>query len=770
MDALGKVTTYCYNADTNVLEWVQYPEDTEATRTEYTYDTMYRMTHAEVSTNSGCDLSASYTYTDDLLTKLTTASTIYTFGYCEFGLNTYVAAGEYILAAYYYSAETLYMQEMWYGNLDYMEYVYDDHGRVVETKYHEDGSENVDRTIKYQYDNNGALATVYDSGTGIQTTYYYDFTDRLVKYVENGIGYSHSVGYDYDELGNLRVLTEIINGIEHTTEYVYDDDNRISHVETETCDQIYSYDDYGRLVETEYMHNNLPTASKLYYYAAGVGNESGQVTNVEWTFDDSSLNVYYEYDDNGNIIYVGFSSDSVYYECTYGYDSANQLIWEDNSYAGKTWVWTYDDAGNILKRDEYAYTTGALGEVLDTIVYTYDDNTWGDLLTTYDGAEFGYDEIGNLLYDGTWDYTWARGRQLQSMSNPEGYWDYYYDVDGMRTSRTNGTDTYTYVYNGGLLIQMTKGSNTLFFTYDTMGMPATVTHNGPEYVYVTNLQGDTLALMDADGNIVVEYVLDDWGNILSISGTMASTLGELNPLIYRGYVYDHETGLYYLQSRYYNPQIGRFINADRHTATGQGLLDSNMFAYCNNNPVNKFDPFGEDAIWLQDSNAVYGAGHTGLLLQDSSGQWWHFYWGNNRNGNKGKSGDGKMLLKYNGKTDLNSINSFYEQEYGGKYEATIYFQGNFSNAVSYAKRLSSKKYFLLGNNCMQVSTDVLRRGSFYKNDGSYDTFLLRVRAATIPNVAFTRMILFHSTVQVWHHTPWYRKHTVLNPVEAALIL
>ena len=291
------------------------------------------------------------------------------------------------------------------------------------------------------------------------------------------------------------------------------------------------------------------------------------------------------------------------------------------------------------------------------------------------------------------------------------------------------------------------------------------------YWYEKNLQGDIVAVYDANGVMQISYVYDAWGNVkMDDDNCPAASHAHLNPFLYRGYYYDAELGMYYLQSRYYDPAVGRFINADIYVSTGQGMLGNNMLAYCNNNPVNKFDPYGEDAIWLQDSDAVYTAGHTGLLLQDSSGQWWHFYWGNNRNGKKGKSGEGKMLMKYYGRTDLNSINSFYEQEYGGTYEASIYFQGNFANAVSYAKGLIRDNYFLLTNNCMQVSTDVLRRGTFYRNDGAYDLFLMRVRGATIPNVAFTRMVVFHSTVQIWYQTPWYRRHTILNPVVAAVIL
>ena len=215
------------------------------------------------------------------------------------------------------------------------------------------------------------------------------------------------------------------------------------------------------------------------------------------------------------------------------------------------------------------------------------------MLTAYDGAAITYDGIGNPLSDGTWTYTWEHGRQLASMSDGTTTWTYTYDADGMRIGRTNGTDTYSYIYNGSLLSQMTRNGRDMFFTYDAMGMPATLTYRGIVFFYVTNLQGDVMALMDEEGNIVVEYLYDAWGNLLSITGAMANTLGIWNPLTYRGYVYDHDTGLYYLQSRYYNPEIGRFLNADVYASTGQGLLGNNMFGYCGNNPVNYLDQTGE---------------------------------------------------------------------------------------------------------------------------------------------------------------------------------
>ncbi|MBR2421632.1 MAG: RHS repeat-associated core domain-containing protein [Oscillospiraceae bacterium] len=119
-----------------------------------------------------------------------------------------------------------------------------------------------------------------------------------------------------------------------------------------------------------------------------------------------------------------------------------------------------------------------------------------------------------------------------------------------------------------------------------------ITQGSDTYYYVTNIQGDVIAILNSSGTAVVEYAYDAWGNIVSTTGSMATTLGKWNPLRYRGYVYDEETSLYYLQSRYYNPEIGRFINADAFASTGQGLLGNNMFLYCNSNPVNFQDDMG----------------------------------------------------------------------------------------------------------------------------------------------------------------------------------
>ena len=182
------------------------------------------------------------------------------------------------------------------------------------------------------------------------------------------------------------------------------------------------------------------------------------------------------------------------------------------------------------------------------------------------------------------------------MKNGSTTWSFAYNADGQRIRRTNGSTKYTYYYTGGNLRYMTVGAAKLFFILDASGQPTELYYRSGAvdtyYYYVRNIQGDIIALLDTSGNKVVEYTYDAWGNILSITGSLASTVGVQNPFRYRGYVYDDETGLYYCQSRYYDPEMGRFINADAFASTGQGILGNNMFAYCNNNPVINHDPTG----------------------------------------------------------------------------------------------------------------------------------------------------------------------------------
>ena len=177
---------------------------------------------------------------------------------------------------------------------------------------------------------------------------------------------------------------------------------------------------------------------------------------------------------------------------------------------------------------------------------------------------------------------------------------FYYNEDGVRLQKTaTGTTGVTkYSLHGKNIVHLTNAKNNLHFFYDARNKPAVVTFNGTAYAYLYNLQGDVIALIDSNGKKVVEYKYDAWGRILSKTGTMASTLGTLNPFRYRGYVYDEETGLYYVSSRYYNPETSRFINTDDIDLLGinDDCASLNLFAYCGNNPVSREDANG--GFWL----------------------------------------------------------------------------------------------------------------------------------------------------------------------------
>ena len=149
--------------------------------------------------------------------------------------------------------------------------------------------------------------------------------------------------------------------------------------------------------------------------------------------------------------------------------------------------------------------------------------------------------------------------------------------------------------------------NFLDFSYDANGYPYALKYNGTTYYYITNLQGDVMYLVDGTGATVAAYEYDPFGNILSATGPMA----EINPLRYRGYYYDAELEMYYLQSRYYDPMVGRFINADMLVSTGQGALGYNMFAYCGNDPINRYDDGGSSwkSIWNKVKSAVRSVLH-----------------------------------------------------------------------------------------------------------------------------------------------------------------
>ena len=265
----------------------------------------------------------------------------------------------------------------------------------------------------------------------------------------------------------------------------------------------------------------------------------------------------------------------------------NQLI-ETITQFSRTTVCRYDNYSNI----RYESAVGV------AFAYAYTALGWRWCVRNLcDSTTISYDAIGNPTSDGTWTYTWAKGRQLQKMTKSGETATFTYNADGLRVKKvctTTGTTRYT--LHGKNIVHLKTGGKNLHFFYDAQNRPAIVVYNGTAYGYVHNLQGDVIALVDSAGTKVVEYKYDAWGKPLSKTGSIASTLGTLNPFRYRSYVYDEESGLYYLRDRYYKPVCGRFVNADLILGNVGEVGSHNAYAYCKNSPISKCDPDGYTSL------------------------------------------------------------------------------------------------------------------------------------------------------------------------------
>ncbi len=277
--------------------------------------------------------------------------------------------------------------------------------------------------------------------------------------------------------------------------------------------------------------------------------------------------------------------------------------------------YSYDSFGNITETER---PNSAGVTVKNT--YSYENSSWRDLLTAYNGHTITYDKIGNPLsyYNGrSYTLRWEMGRQLLNsrVNSRTVYYDY--NKDGIRIEKNvSGRYTDRYILDGSKVIGMerTKSGSSVkdvyHFIYDEMGnIWEAICYVGGatepvRYFYRTNAQGDVKQIVDKDNNVIAYYDYDAWGGQIAVyDGNDKPVSGDshfanVNPFRYRGYIYDTETGFYYVSSRYYDPEIGRWINADNQIAgVGGEVLGYNIFAYCMNNPVNMSDPSGSWPKW-----------------------------------------------------------------------------------------------------------------------------------------------------------------------------
>ena len=475
-----------------------------------------------------------------------------------------------------------------YGNGAKVSSRYDDFNRVTGVVY---GEETAPR-YEYDYNAKGQVARVRDNLLNRTTQSEYDLANRPVRVKTSEDAkhvYTGQVAYD-NVYGNLSEFTEKVgeNRQEYGTKFGYDDENRPTSltysIGATTIGQ--STTTIDKLNRTTFSAVKLgsKTFTSEYHFAAGCYG-TGSVTNLVASITQPGCNCGYGYDDNGNIASATLNAKWT----GYTYDELGQLI-QVNDHSdtrsgenGTTWKYTYDLGGNILKKERFVYNDTT--NPLETVTYEYGDANWRDKLTAVNGSTIRYDAIGNPLSDGTWTYTWQNGRQLQKMQKSGVTAEFVYNADGLRVQKTvNGVVT-KYTLHGKNIVHMISGADELHIFYDAQNRPAVVVYNGTAYAYVKSLQGDIVAILDENGNTVVSYGYDAWGAPLWCTGELAETLGKVQPFRYRGYVFDEETGLYYLRSRYYNPQWGRFANAD-------ALIDQNLYSYCKNSPMKFHDPSG----------------------------------------------------------------------------------------------------------------------------------------------------------------------------------
>ncbi len=594
-DALGNETTYT----TNAAGLTSSVTDPKGDTLSYQYHTNNdRLT--SVSREDGTEVE--YVYGDGVLSEIlrtsilpdevTEVSQSYHFTYDAYDNVTKISVGNRTLATYEYGPKNGPLVKMTYGNGATVEYEHDALGRIVLEK------RNGVAKLRYIYQCEGALGRQEEldvNGNVIRTVNYeYDSLGRLIRSWEEALEGGSMVRQKatehlYDTSNRLIEQSyQLEDGTKYSETYQYNaDDGTLNKMKTTSEEEIqYNYDSLKRLWGSWDGRKNI----SYVYENVGSAGTSNQVAQMQIRGVGSGIFFAYEYDTLGNITKVTRDGTAV----EYIYDEQSQLIEERYPSFSEYWHYEYDTAGNIRKKrkDKSAWSW--------TATFDYTDSQWGDLLTSVNGNQLTYDAIGNPLNywnasGQLWRFTWKNGRELETATDGYKRIIYSYDVSGIRLEKMVDGVRHYYTYIGDQLVEETYGNHCIHFAYDEQGRPYSMTYDGTKYYYVLNLQGDVVAITNASGGIEAEYEYDAWGYIRSVEDV--NGIAAVNPLRYRGYYYDEETGFYYLNSRYYDPEIGRFINADTTDILGiQGnFYDKNLFAYCDNNPVVRKDSVG--AFW-----------------------------------------------------------------------------------------------------------------------------------------------------------------------------
>ena len=516
-----------------------------------------------------------------------TAYEEYNHTYDVFGNQLSVSVGNMALSTNTYAPNNGKLTSSTYGNGVTVNYFYDHLDRVVKKCY----NGNEDTAFLYLYNGLGALSSVTDTATQEKISYVYDTVGRPSETRTEDGDNIFRVLYGYDEISRPNTLTYKYNNAytqKYSTSYIAD--NRITlfklnNGQSDVFSIVPTFDTLGRQTSRTLKNGSGAQVDKeVYSFLAGAGGNNAStsvISSVGYYGADSTVDetYTYTYDDIGNIKTVSKNGVQI---AAYTYNSLNILT-------------GYTDAGNIYH--SYGYTPGHNLQEIDNYGILYQDDVWLDRATKIFNflsmREYAvtYDEIGNTLsYRDGMSFTWKNGRQLATFTQGQTSASYDYNESGIRNKKTVNGVTTTFQLAGSMIVSENRNGNTIQYYYNEAGSVIGLRYNGNDYFFRRNLQGDIISILNTAGQTVVSYEYDPWGNILAVTGSLASTLGADNPFRYRGYYYDTESCFYYLNSRYYDAKVGRFVNAD--CIISPGLTGTNLFAYCGNNPITGYDPTG----------------------------------------------------------------------------------------------------------------------------------------------------------------------------------
>lgn len=476
-----------------------------------------------------------------------------------------------------------------YANGQSIRYEYDDSNNLVR-QYHNDDTSPY---VTYSYNTDNELTQKINTDTGLKYVYGENNSVSVYKISDNTLVQSYTEDVtEADEENNIEAkkdVTETHFGITYSSTAK---NNSVSYKNgNNVVEYSYTEDDNNLVNADTVKYNSNTSIGSVYEY-----DSSNNPTSKALSYD-SNISVQNTYDNENKIITTGYDGSQIYYT----YDDNDQILRSDNNVLNYSSTFTYDDRGNILSKNKYGYTRNEniSSNPTESTTFTYSNDGWNDKLISVNGTALTYDANGNVLTYGNKSFTWSSGRNLAQITDGDNTYSYTYDENGIRTSKTvNGVTTY-YNTRNGVILSQTDGTNTMYFQYDTNGSPLGFIWNNTQYLYITNQMGDVISITDAQGNELVLYEYDEWGAIGSITTTHNSdaenALANANPLRYRGYYLDSETGYYYLQSRYYDASICRFINSDDIVITGlsKSLYSGlNAYSYCRNNSINCIDKDG----------------------------------------------------------------------------------------------------------------------------------------------------------------------------------